>query len=96
MEATREKERHNKVLQTLEGEGSIMCEARTDVVHVVVDHSTTHSILILTEEAEDGTMGLGVEAMALLLWTDVEFYVLLVVDSDDHSTIGHVILLLTI
>jgi hypothetical protein len=51
MEATREEVVSDKILQALEGEGSVMSEAWTDVVNIVVDESTSHTTLVLTEEA---------------------------------------------
>ena len=75
-----------------------MREAGADVVDVMIDHATSLTILVLTEEAEHRPLSVMIEATILLLWTNVQLDVLLVVDGDDHSTIerGQVGLLLTV
>jgi hypothetical protein len=75
-----------------------MREAWTDVVHVVVDSETRRTIPVLTKEAEHGALSLIVEASSLLLRTDVELDVLLVIKRDDDGVVSclHFLLLLRV
>jgi hypothetical protein len=53
----------------------------------MIDHATSLTILVLTEETEHRPLSVMIEATILLLWTNVQLDVLLVVDGDNDATI---------
>jgi hypothetical protein len=82
VQTERQKEASDDLTQTLECEGGVVGEARGDEIDVMITEGMSVRISVLQEKSQHRTMCLMIEEPTGLLWSDIEFDVLFIIECD--------------
>jgi hypothetical protein len=82
MQTKRKEEATDHLTQTLECEGGVVGEARGDEIDVMITEGMSVRISVLQEKSQHRTMCLMIEEPTGLLWSDIEFDVLFIIECD--------------